>query len=174
MPNEILNFSVNSKQTLKYLKNLIFCLNVEAWFIQNRTWVKSHACVPLRIDSQKYREISQAFLRSSSRFFSSEQPVYEWKRKFIWYFIFSPSVSTRAHSFGQFKKYTLLKARTQSQCFSYPGLARAFQSAGSADLLSFGGVSVGCGARLTVLVAGFWSSENAAGLFANCHSQRLL
>jgi hypothetical protein len=30
--------------------------------------------------------------------------------------------STRAHSFGQFKKHALLKARTQSPCFSYPGL----------------------------------------------------
>jgi hypothetical protein len=36
-----------------------------------------------------------------------------------------------------------VKARTQSPCFSYSGLARAFQSAGSADLSSFGGVSVG-------------------------------
>jgi hypothetical protein len=45
----------------------------------------------------------------------------------------------RAHSFGQFKKHALLKARTQSPCFSYPGPARAFKSAGSADLLSFGG-----------------------------------
>ncbi len=49
----------------------------------------------------------------------------------------------RAHNFGQFKKHTLLKARTQSPCFSYPGLARAFQSAGSADLSNFGGVGVG-------------------------------
>jgi hypothetical protein len=40
---------------------------------------------------------------------------------------------TRSHSFGQFKKHALLKARTQSPCFSYPGLARALQSAGSAD-----------------------------------------
>jgi hypothetical protein len=38
---------------------------------------------------------------------------------------------------------------------SYPGLARAFNSAGSADLSSFGGVSVGCCARFTVFVAGF-------------------
>ncbi len=37
----------------------------------------------------------------------------------------------------------LLKARTQSPCFSYPGLARAFQSVGLADLSSFNGVSVG-------------------------------
>jgi hypothetical protein len=51
----------------------------------------------------------------------------------------------RAHSFGQFKKHALLKARTYSPCFSYPGLARAFKSAGSADLSSFGGV---CVARL--------------------------
>jgi hypothetical protein len=50
---------------------------------------------------------------------------------------------TRAHSFGQFKKHALLKARTQSPCFSYPGLARAFKSVGSADLSSFGGVYVG-------------------------------
>jgi hypothetical protein len=50
---------------------------------------------------------------------------------------------SRAHSFGQFKKHALLKARTQSPCFSYPGPARAFKSAGSADLSSFGGVSVG-------------------------------
>jgi hypothetical protein len=49
----------------------------------------------------------------------------------------------RAHSFGQFKKHALLNALTQSPCFSYPGLARAFISAGSADLSSFGGVSVG-------------------------------
>jgi hypothetical protein len=48
-----------------------------------------------------------------------------------------------AHSFGQFKKHALLKARTQSPCFSYPGLARAFITAGSADLLSFGGDSIG-------------------------------
>ncbi len=79
----------------------------------------------------------------------------------------------RAHSFGQFKKHAFLKARTQSRCFSYPGLARAFISAGSADLLSFGGVSVGCGTRFTVLVAGLWTGENAAGLFANCRSHRL-
>jgi hypothetical protein len=46
----------------------------------------------------------------------------------------------RAHSFGQFKKHALLKVRTQSPCFSYPGLARAFKSAGLADLSSFGGV----------------------------------
>jgi hypothetical protein len=52
---------------------------------------------------------------------------------------------SRAHSFGQFKKNVLLKARTQSPCFSYPGLARAFKSAGSADLSSSGGV---CVARL--------------------------
>ncbi len=50
---------------------------------------------------------------------------------------------TCAHSFGQFKKHALLKARTQSPCFSYLGLERAFISAGSADLSSFGGVSVG-------------------------------
>ncbi len=49
----------------------------------------------------------------------------------------------RAHSFGQFKKHALLKARTQSPCFSYPGIVRAFQSAGLADLSSFGGDSVG-------------------------------
>jgi hypothetical protein len=54
--------------------------------------------------------------------------------------VFGP---TRAHSFGQFKKHALLKARTQSPCFSYPRLARAFISAGPADLSSFGGVSVG-------------------------------
>jgi hypothetical protein len=64
----------------------------------------------------------------------------------------------RAHSFGRFKKHALLKAHTQSPCFSYPGLARAFISAGSADLLSFGGVSVGYGARFTVLVAGLLKS----------------
>ncbi len=51
--------------------------------------------------------------------------------------------ATRVHSFGQFKKHALLKARTQSPCFSYPGLARAFISAGSANLSGFGGVSVG-------------------------------
>jgi hypothetical protein len=45
----------------------------------------------------------------------------------------------RDHSFGQFKKHALLKARTQSPCFSYPGPARAFKSTGSADLLSVGG-----------------------------------
>ncbi len=78
-----------------------------------------------------------------------------------------------AHSFGQFKKHALLKARTQSPCFSYPWLARAFISAGSADFLSSGGVSVGCGARFTVLVAGLWMGENAAGLFANWRSHRL-
>jgi hypothetical protein len=39
-----------------------------------------------------------------------------------------------AHSFGQFKKHALLKACTQSPCFSYPGLARAFITVGSADL----------------------------------------
>jgi hypothetical protein len=49
---------------------------------------------------------------------------------------------TRAHSFVRFKKHTLLKACTQSPCFSYPGLARALKSAGSADLLSFGGDGV--------------------------------
>jgi hypothetical protein len=49
---------------------------------------------------------------------------------------------SRAHSFGQFKKHALLKARTQSPCFSYPRLSRAFQSAGLADLSSFGGVGV--------------------------------
>ncbi len=49
----------------------------------------------------------------------------------------------RAHSFGQFKKHALLKARTRSPCFSYPGPARAFISAGSADLSSFGGIGVG-------------------------------
>jgi hypothetical protein len=37
----------------------------------------------------------------------------------------------------------LLKARTQGPCFSYPGLAQAFQSAGLADLSCFGGVGVG-------------------------------
>jgi hypothetical protein len=65
----------------------------------------------------------------------------------------APAVGTRAHSFGQFKKHVLLKARTQSPCFSYPGLSRAFQSAGSADLLSFGGdrVSLMPGAQFTVL-----------------------
>jgi hypothetical protein len=59
----------------------------------------------------------------------------------------------RAHNFGQFKTHALLKARTQSPCFSYPGLARAFISEGSADLLSFGGVSVSLmsGAQFTVL-----------------------
>jgi hypothetical protein len=46
----------------------------------------------------------------------------------------------------------LLKAGTRSPCFSYPGPARAFISAGSADLSSFGGVSVGCCARFTLLV----------------------
>ncbi len=49
----------------------------------------------------------------------------------------------RAHNFGQLKKHALLKAGTQSPCFSHPGLVRAFQSAGSADLLSFGPVCVG-------------------------------
>ncbi len=34
----------------------------------------------------------------------------------------------RAHSFRQFKKHALLKAHTQSPCFSYPELARAFKS----------------------------------------------
>ncbi len=53
------------------------------------------------------------------------------------------TAGTRAHSLGRFKKHMLLKARTQSPCFSYPGLARAFKSAGPADLLSFGGVDVG-------------------------------
>ncbi len=53
------------------------------------------------------------------------------------------SVQSRAHSFGQFKKHALLKARTQSPCFSYPGLVRAIQSGGSADLSSFGGDCVG-------------------------------
>ncbi len=48
-----------------------------------------------------------------------------------------------AHSFGQFKKHALLKAHTQSSCFSHPGLARAFISSGSADLSSFSGVSGG-------------------------------
>jgi hypothetical protein len=52
-------------------------------------------------------------------------------------------LETRARSFGQFKKHALFKARGQSPCFSYPGLARAFKSPGSADLFSFGGVSVG-------------------------------
>jgi hypothetical protein len=52
-------------------------------------------------------------------------------------------ILSRAHSFGQFKKHALLKARTQSLCFSYPGLAQAFVSVGLADLSSFGGVSVG-------------------------------
>jgi hypothetical protein len=52
-------------------------------------------------------------------------------------------VASGAHSFGQFKKHALFKARTQSPCFSYPGLMRAFISAGSADLSSFGGVGVG-------------------------------
>ncbi len=50
---------------------------------------------------------------------------------------------TWVHSFGRFKKHALLIARTQSPCFSYPGLARAFLSVGSADLSSFGGVRVG-------------------------------
>ncbi len=48
-----------------------------------------------------------------------------------------------AHSCGQFKKHALLKARTQSPCFSYPRLARTLKSAGLADLSSFGGVGVG-------------------------------
>jgi hypothetical protein len=43
----------------------------------------------------------------------------------------------------RFLKHALFKARGQSPCFSYPGLARAFKSPGSADLFSFGGVSVG-------------------------------
>ncbi len=50
---------------------------------------------------------------------------------------------TWAHSFGQFKEHVLWNAHTQSPCFSYPGLARAFKSVGLADLSSFGGVSVG-------------------------------
>ncbi len=67
--------------------------------------------------------------------------------------------TTWAHSFGQFKKHALLKARTQSPCFSYPGLARAFQSAGSADLLSFGGdrVSLIPGAQFKVLQYSIYS-----------------
>ncbi len=48
----------------------------------------------------------------------------------------------KAHSFGQLKKHALLKARTQSPCISYPRLARAFQSAGSADLLVVSVVAV--------------------------------
>ncbi len=51
--------------------------------------------------------------------------------------------SGKKKSFGQFKKHALLKARTQSPCFSYPGPAWAFKSTGLADLSSFGGVSVG-------------------------------
>ncbi len=54
-----------------------------------------------------------------------------------------PKQFPRAHSFGQFKKHALLKARTRSPCFSYPGPARAFISAGLADLSSFGGIGVG-------------------------------
>ncbi len=83
------------------------------------------------------------------------------------------ATDARAHSFGQFKKHALLKARTQSLCFSYPVLARAFISAGSTDLLSSGGASVGYGARFTVLVASLWTGENAAGLFAYCWPHRL-
>jgi hypothetical protein len=55
----------------------------------------------------------------------------------------TPPKKCRAHSLGQFKQHALLKARTQSPCFSYPGLARAFISTGLADLSSFDGVSVG-------------------------------
>ncbi len=57
--------------------------------------------------------------------------------------IFFLKKENRARSFGQFKKHALFKARGQSPCFSYPGLARAFKSPGSADLFNFGGVSVG-------------------------------
>ncbi len=87
----------------------------------------------------------------------------------IWLAVFQIQI----HSFGQFKKHALLKAHTQSPCFSYPGLARAFISAGSTDLLSFGGASVGYGGRFTVLVAGLWTGENAAGLYAYCRPHRL-
>ncbi len=51
-------------------------------------------------------------------------------------------VRTWAHSFERFEKHVLLKARTQCPWFSYPRPVCAFQSVGSADLLSFGGDSV--------------------------------
>jgi hypothetical protein len=45
-------------------------------------------------------------------------------------------------------KQALSKAHTQSLCFFYPRLARVFKSAGSADLLSFGGVALSQTLRL--------------------------
>jgi hypothetical protein len=55
--------------------------------------------------------------------------------------------NTRAHSFGQFKKHALgahaFPTRTRGQ-------RELLLAQGSADLLSFGGVSVGCGVRFTV------------------------
>jgi hypothetical protein len=52
-----------------------------------------------------------------------------------------------------FEKHPLLKACTQSPWFFYPRPAHAFQSAGLADLLSFGGADVSLmpGAKFTVL-----------------------
>ncbi len=79
----------------------------------------------------------------------------------------------RAHSFGQFEKHALLKARNQSPCFSYPGLEQAFQSAGSADLSSFGGVGVGRPPDLPCCLP-VYNQAKMAGLFANSRSHRLL
>ncbi len=44
--------------------------------------------------------------------------------------------------------WTIWKARTQSPWFFYLRLVCAFKSAGSADLLSFGSVGVGCASDL--------------------------
>jgi hypothetical protein len=60
-----------------------------------------------------------------------------------YYIIFIIHRRFRAHSFGQFKKHALLKACTQSPCFSYTGPAQAFKSAGLVDLSGLGGDCVG-------------------------------
>ncbi len=55
------------------------------------------------------------------------------------------SLNARAHSFGQFKKHALLKACTQSPCFSKYGVGRLFK---------FWWCQCWLAARFTVLVAG--------------------
>ncbi len=77
-----------------------------------------------------------------------------------------------AHSFGQFKKHALLKACTRSPCFSYTRPARAFISAGLADLSSFGGIGVGWVPDLPCRLS-VYDRAKMRPVFANCRPHRL-
>jgi hypothetical protein len=75
-------------------------------------------------------EPEKYFLPPSGKYFKNYSLVLAWKftfkaNSFLGNILDIEEVQklfARAHSFGQFKKQALLKARTQSPCFSYPGL----------------------------------------------------